>query len=156
MNDCWNFFRYANNNDLTKISMLFNKNVWLSNSNKNYIKKKISNKECIYESGVVITFRILKEKYHFGTIEIHPNNTLVEKIVRENLSLKNTYAHHVFTKFLNCSIGDVFLNVDADNFRAIKFYNKMNMSIVSDFTSKLDKKKKIVFAFKKNNHIDLN
>ena len=51
MNDCWNFFKYANNSDLNKIIILFKKNKWLSKYEKNYLKEKVDKKECIYESG---------------------------------------------------------------------------------------------------------
>ena len=66
MNDCWNFFKYANNNDLNKIINLFKKNKWLSKYDQSYLKEKVDKKECIYESGIVITFNLVKEKIKVG------------------------------------------------------------------------------------------
>ena len=156
MNDCWKFFKYANGNDLNKIINLFKNNKWLSKYKYSYLKEKISKKECIYESGVVITFKLVKKKIEFGSISIEPNNTLLDQIIRENLELRNTYAHHVLTKFLNCAPGNTYLSVDINNYRAIRFYEKIKMFRIHEYISKVDKKKKLIFIFKKNNILDLN
>ena len=155
MNDCWNFFKYANNSDLNKIIILFKKNKWLSKYEKNYLKEKVDKKECIYESGVVITFKLVKEKIKVGNINIESNNTLLDQIIRENLEQRNNYAHHVLTKFLNCTTGNTYLSVDIDNYRAIRFFEKVNMAKLDEYISKVDKKKKLIFIFEKNT-IDLN
>ena len=155
MNDCWNFFKYANNNDLNKIINLFKKNKWLSKYEQSYLKEKVDKKECIYESGVVITFKLVKEKIKVGNINIVSNNTLLDTIIRENLEQRNNYAHHVLTKFLNCTTGNTYLSVDIDNYRAIRFYEKVNMTKLDEYISKVDKKKKLIFIFEKNT-IDLN
>ena len=155
MNDCWNFFKYANNSDLNRIIILFKKNKWLSKYEKNYLKKKVDKKECINESGVVITFKLVKEKIKVGNINIVSNNTLLDQIIRENLEQRNNYAHHVLTKFLNCTTGNTYLSVDIDNYRAIRFFEKVNMAILDEYISKVDKKKKLIFIFEKNT-IDLN
>ena len=149
MNDCWNFFKYANNSDLNKIIILFKKNKWLSKYEKNYLKEKVDKKECIYESGVVITFKLIKEKIKVGNINIESNNTLLDQIIRENLEQRNNYAHHVLTKFLNCTTGNTYLSVDIDNYRAIRFYEKVNMFKLDEYISKVDKKKKLIFIFEK-------
>ena len=149
MNDCWNFFKYANNSDLNKIIILFKKNKWLSKYEKNYLKEKVDKKECIYESGVVITFKLVKEKIKVGNINIESNNTLLDQIIRENLEQRNNYAHHVLTKFLNCTSGNTYLSVDINNYRAIRFYEKVNMSKLDEYISKVDKKKKLIFIFEK-------
>ena len=149
MNDCWNFFKYANNSDLNNIIILFKKNKWLSKYEKNYLKEKVDKKECIYESGVVITFKLVKEKIKVGNINIESNNTLLDQIIRENLEQRNNYAHHVLTKFLNCTTGNTYLSVDIDNYRAIRFYEKVNMFKLDEYISKVDKKKKLIFIFEK-------
>ena len=156
MNDCWNFFKYASSNDLNRVIDLFKNNIWLSKYSHAYIKEKIDKKECIYESGVVITFKLVKKIMKVGNINIQPNNTFLDQIVRENLDLKNTYAHHVLTKFLNCTSGNTYLTVDINNYRALKFYQKMKMHRLDEYISKVDKKKKIIFIFKKENSLDLN
>lgn len=149
MNECWKFFKYATGNDLNKIINLFKNNKWLSNYKYSCLKDKVNKKECIYESGVVITFKLLKKKTKFGNISIEPNNTLLDQIIRENLELRNTYAHHVLTKFLNCALGNTYLSVDINNYRAIRFYEKIKMFRVDEYISKVDNKKKIIFIFKK-------
>ena len=150
MNECWNFFKYATDNDLNKIINLFKNNKWLSKYKYSYLQDKINKKECIYESGVVITFKLVKKKIEFGNISIEPNNTLLDQIIKENLELKNTYAQHVLTKFLNCAPGNTYLSVDINNYRAIRFYEKIKMLRVTEYISKVDKKKKLIFIFKKN------
>ena len=97
-----------------------------------YIQSKIKKNECIYESGVIINFTLIKKKINIGNISITSNNTLLDQIIRENLSLKNTYAHHVFTKFLHCAIGNTYLIVDINNYRAIKFYEKVKSRLSSN------------------------
>ena len=156
MNECWKFFRYAQISDAKKVTNIFKNNKWLSKHKHAYIQSKIKKNECIYESSVVINFTLIKKKIHIGNISINPNNTLLDQIIRENLSLKNTYAHHVFTKFLNCTIGNTYLIVDVDNYRAINFYKKVKMVKIDEYLSKDEGKKKLVFVYYKNYNIALN
>ena len=106
MNECWKFFRYAKMGDANKIISIYKKSKWMPKCKFTYIKNKIKENECIYESGVIINFTLIKNKISLGHITIKPNNTLLEQIIRENLILQNTYAYHVFTKFLNCATGN--------------------------------------------------
>ena len=156
MNECWKFFRYAQTSDVNKIINIFKNNKWLSKYKYIYIQNKIKKNECIFESGVIINFTLVKKKISFGNISIYPNNTLLDQIIRENLSLKNTYAHHVFTKFLNCTIGNTYLIVDINNYRAINFYEKVKMVKLDEYMSKDEKKKKLIFVYYKNYNMDLN
>ena len=80
---------------------------------------------------------------------------MLDAIIRENLEQRNNYAHHVLTKFLNCTTGNTYLSVDIDNYRAIRFFEKVNMAKLDEYISKVDKKKKLIFIFEKNT-IDLN
>ena len=97
-----------------------------------------------------------KKKINIGNISITSNNTLLDQIIRENLSLKNTYAHLVFTKFLNCTTGNTYLIVDINNYRAIKFYEKVKMVKLDEYISKDEKKKKLIFVYYKNYNMDFN
>ena len=151
MNECWKFFRYAEINDTDKIINIFKDNKWLSKYNHTYIQSKIRKNECIYESGVIINFTLIKKKINIGNISITSNNTLLDQIIRENLSLKNTYAHHVFTKFLNCTTGNTYLIVDINNYRAIKFYEKVKMFKLDEYISKDENKKKLIYMLNENN-----
>ena len=156
MNECWKFFRYAQVSDTDKIINTFKNSKWLSKYELSYIQSKIKKNECIYESGVIINFTLVKKKIYLGNISVKPNNTLVDQIIRENLSIKNTYAYHVFTKFLNCTIGNTYLIVDINNYRAIKFYENVDMVKLDEYISKDGKKRKLVFVHYKNYDIDLN
>ena len=62
MNECWKFFRYAEINDTDKIINIFKENKWLSKYKHAYIQRKIEKNECIYESGVIINFTLVKKK----------------------------------------------------------------------------------------------
>ena len=44
MNECWNFFKYATENDLNKIINLFKNNKWLSKYEYSYLKDKVKKK----------------------------------------------------------------------------------------------------------------
>ena len=155
MNECWNFFKYASAKDLESINQLIVKNSkWFSHLKKNHFRKKIMRKECIYENGVVLSFRITKKLERLGTFKILKNNTILEQIVRENLEINNSYTEHVFTKFINCAVGHTYLSVNVNNNRAISFYKKMQMIVLGNYISEIDNKKRIIFMYKKN--IDLN
>jgi hypothetical protein len=155
MNECWNFFKYAKLEDLESINQLVVKNSkWFSHLSIDHFRKKIIRKECIYENGVVLSFRITKKVERLGKFKILKNNTILEQIVRDNLEIKNSYAEHVFTKFINCAVGNTYLSVNINNSRAISFYKKMRMVILEEYISKIDNKKRIIFMYKKN--VDLN
>ena len=150
MNECWNFFKYAKLEDLESINQLVVKNSkWFSHLSIDHIRKKIIRKECIYENGVVLSFKITKEEERLGKFKILKNNTILEQIFRDNLEINNSYAEHVFTKFINCAVGNVYLSVNINNSRAISFYKKMRMIILEEYISKIDNKKKIIFMYKK-------
>ena len=154
MNECWKFFRYAQTSDVNKIINIFKNNKWLSKYKYTYIQNKIKKNECIFESGVIINFTLVKKKTSVGNISIYPNNTLLDQIIRENLSLKNSYAYHVFTKFLNCATGNTYLIVDKNNYRAIRFYEKVKMIKIDDYISNETNKRKLIFVYYKNYYID--
>lgn len=150
MNECWNFFKYANLNDLARINLLIKKNYkWFSHLKKDHIYDKIIRNECIYENGVVLTFRITKGLESLGSYKIIKNNTVLEQLVRENLEIKNSYAEHIFTKFVNCTVGNTYLSVNVTNSRAINFYKKMGMVILENYISKIDYKKRTILVYKK-------
>ena len=150
MNECWNFFKYAELEDLESINQIVVKNSkWFSHLSIDHFRKKIIRKECIYENGVVLSFRITKVLERLGKIKILKNNTILEQIVRENLEINNSYAEHVFTKFINCAVGNTYLSVNINNNRAISFYKKMQMVILGYYISKIDNKKRIIFLYKK-------
>ena len=85
MNECWKFFRYAETSDTDKIINIFKDNKWLSKYRHDYIQSKIKKNECIFESGVIINFTLVKKEINIGNISIYPNNTLLDQIGRAHV-----------------------------------------------------------------------
>ncbi len=137
MNECWNFFKYASLNELDEIYDLVIKNrLWFSHLNKEHFKAKIISKECIYESGVLITFKVIKKSTRLGTYLVRAGNTICEQIIKNKDKSNSEFVIHVFTKFINCAPGSVYLAVNKKNIRAIAFYRDMKMNKVA--ITKLD------------------
>ena len=100
MNECWNFFKYAKIEEIDKINNVIQSYYcWFSHINKEHIRKKIINKECIYENGIVLIFKIIEENEILGNYTICKSNTIIEQIVNEDIINNNSYAEHVFKKF---------------------------------------------------------
>ena len=132
MNENLNYFRLAKLKDLDEINELVKKNQkWFSHLERDHFIKKINKKECIYENGVLITFRTIKHKSKLGTFDVMPGNTILEQLIKNTEKSNSNFVKHVFIKFINCVYGSVYLAVNTKNYRAIKFYDKMNMEKVA-------------------------
>ena len=137
MDECWKFFRYAGLDELEEINDLIKQyNVWFSHLDKKHFIKKINNKECIYENGILITFKILKNEYKLGTFRVNAGNTILEQLVKNKKKSNTDLLRHVFIKFINCAKGSVYLAVNKTNDKAVNFYKKMNMEKIAK--TKLD------------------
>ena len=157
MNECWNFFKYAKIEELDIIDNIIQEyDYWFSHVGKEHIKKKILNKECIFENGIVLTYRIADKKEILGDYTVLKNNTIIEQIVNKDLSSDNSYAEHVFIKFINCAVGNTYLSVNKKNLRALNFYKKMNMEKISEYNSNNGKKKNIILMYNKSKKLKLN
>ena len=133
MNECWNFFRYASKDEIEEIISLAKKNkVQFSHLKKSHFLDKIEKKECIYENGVLITFRIVNFKTKLGSYTVNIGNTILEQIIKNQEKSNSNLVKHVFLKFINCAPGAVYLAVNKRNLRAIKFYSNMNMKRISE------------------------
>ena len=133
MNECWNFFRYAKSTELNEIiSLVREYNLWFSHLKKKHFINKIKNNECIYESGILITYKITTQDTMLGSFKVSAGNTILEQIIKNKKKSNSNYLNHVFTKFVNCALGSVYLAVNNENFRAINFYKKMNMLKIAD------------------------
>ena len=133
MNECWNFFRYAEIADIDEIINLVKENdQWFSHLDTEHFVKKINNKECIYESGILITYRIISIDTKLGTFKVPAGNTILEQIIKNKKKCNSNLLCHVFTKFINCAAGSVYLAVKCKNINAVNFYKKMDMIKVSD------------------------
>ena len=149
MNECWNYFRYAVLDELDEINDIIRSHKkWFSHLKDNHFHKKIIKKECIFESGVLITFHFTEKGEQLGDYIVPSGSTILEQIAVNKKSNKNDYVQHVFTKFINCSLGELYLAVNKRNLRAIKFYEKMNLNKISN--AKLDYSKENGFIYKSN------
>ena len=83
-----------------------------------------------------------------GNYKVPDGKTILEQIAKKNLSIKSSFVEHVFTKFVNCALGEVYLAVSVKNYRAIKFYEKMNMIKIAE--TKLDQSKQQGLIYKIN------
>ena len=139
--ECWNFFRYAKSFEIEEIFSLVNQHrIWFSHLNKEHLIEKIKKKECIYENGVLITFKILHVKCSLGSYEVNSGNTILEQIIKNKEKSNSELVKHVFIKFINCALGSVYLAVNKRNNRALNFYNNMKMEKIGK--TKLDYKEK--------------
>ena len=101
MNECWNFFKYAKLSDIDEIeNLVYENSEWFSHLRKDHFIEKINNKECIYESGVLISFKIIKTKTLLGNFNVPAGNTILEQIIKIRKS-NSGMVFHVFTKFIN-------------------------------------------------------
>ena len=147
MNKCWNFFRYACGEDIQDIMEIIKSNKkWFFHLTDKHFEEKINRKECIYESGILITFKFTESTTLIGDYKVPMGNTILEQIAKKNIFVSNSFTEHVFTKFLNCSAGELYMAVNVKNLRAIKFYKKMKMYKIAD--AKLDNAKTDGFIFK--------
>ena len=144
MNQNLNFFRFAELKDIDEINALVRKNEkWFTHLDSNHFLSKINKKECIYENGVLITFKNVKHKCSLGTYEVMPGNVILEQLIKNTDKSNSNFVKHVFIKFLNCVLGSVYLAVNSKNIRAIKFYEKM----------KMDKVAKVILDYKDSNSL---
>ena len=99
-----NYFRFANKGDIEEITSLVRKHdKWFSHLSSEHFIKKIKSKECIYESGVLITFKTLKAKYKLGNYEVMPGNTILEQLIKNDEKSKTRRRNH-FISFYFFSI----------------------------------------------------
>ena len=97
------FFRYASKDEIEEIISLAKKNkVWFSHL-KSHFLDKIEKKECIYENGVLITFRIVNFKTKLGSYTVNIGNTILEQIIKNQEKSNSNLVKHVFLKFINCA-----------------------------------------------------
>ena len=108
------------------------------------------NKECIFESDIIITYSLVNSYEKLGNFKIVSNNTIINYIAKKRIESDNSYAEHVFTKFVNCTVGNTYLAVKIDNIRAINFFKKMRMIYVSRFFDELSNDIGIIYCYKKN------
>ena len=99
---------------------------------KGRLCNKIDKNELIYKDGVVLTWTKYKRKTKISpNISILKDEIKVNQLVNKNEG--NGVAKYIFSTFINNhSETTLYLDVKADNTRAIEFYKKNNFTIVGE------------------------
>jgi len=93
-----------------------------------YIERKIKSTNCIYDSGVVITFTKYKRTVKLGDCKAQKDDVIIHQIA--NSKLGNGSASTVLKKFIDAMDTNIWLTVRANNNRACMFYGKMGFNEV--------------------------
>lgn len=101
-----------------------------------FLKAKITNKieknEIIYENGVILTWTKYKRKTKISpTVSILKGDIKINQLV--NRYQGNGMANKILSTFINNNNGTtLYLDVKADNERAINFYKKNNFKVIGE------------------------
>lgn len=95
------------------------------------LKRRIESRQCIYESGVVITYQKYRKRTRVGDVQIPAGAIMLHQILNANQF--NGAGRKVFRKFVNevvkPSDGDLYLSVRKENAVACSFYKRQGMSV---------------------------
>jgi len=119
---------------------------WFPHIRKDYVQRNIEAGNVVYDSGVIIIYKVYKRKQRLGTVEAQKGDTILHQILN---SRPGTSCKPIMEKFIQQSSGDVWLSVRADNDRACAFYKKCGMELVSDISWMQGKLPGYVFVYKK-------
>ena len=98
---------------------------------KGRLTDKVTKNEIIYKDGVVLTWTKYKRKTKISpTIFILKDEIKINQIV--NKTQGNGNARKIFQEFIDNHSTTFYLDVKADNKRAIDFYKKNNFKIVGE------------------------
>jgi len=119
-----------------EIMAIFHKHKqWFPHVRNDYIERTIKARNCIYDSGVVITFLRYKRNGNMKQFKVPRGDVILHQIV--NGDQFNGNGGKVLEKFLDfCSPSSVWLNVRSDNEVARKFYEKHGMKLMGYATTK--------------------
>ena len=96
------------------------------------LKRRIENKQCIFEEGVVITFQQYRKLTRVGNIKIPAKSVMLHEIVNRNQfsGAGGRVLDRFFDKVVVPSGGDLYLTVRAENVVACEFFERHGMRIV--------------------------
>lgn len=117
-----------------------------------YISRKISNLETIFEQGIVITFTKYKKKTRLGDVSALKGDYIIHQIAAKNSP--SVASMKILLDFLNwIDSPKCWLTVRKSNDRAIKFYQKMGFKEVGyiDWNEKGNKLPGVVFLYIREN-----
>jgi hypothetical protein len=96
------------------------------------LRRRIENKQCINEDGVVITFHQYKKRTRVGNLSIPSGAIMLHQIV--NREQFNGAGGRILDRFFNeivvPSRGDLYLTVRVVNTVASAFYERHKMKVV--------------------------
>jgi hypothetical protein len=99
---------------------------------QDYLRRRIENKQCINEDGVVITFGRYRKRTRVGDLDIPSTAIMLHQIINREQS--NGAGGRVFDRFFEEIVmpsgGDLYLTVRAENTVARSFYERHGMKIV--------------------------
>lgn len=127
--------RLAKASELKNIYKLFvNRRDIFPHVRRDALKRRIDNKQCIYENGVVITFQQYKKRTRVGDLDISSGAIMLHQILNGNQF--NGAAGRLFDRFFEqvvvSSGGDLYLTVRKENKVARQFYRRHGMRIVGE------------------------
>tara|TARA_Y100000004_G_scaffold78434_1_gene88306 strand:+ start:985 stop:1416 length:432 start_codon:yes stop_codon:yes gene_type:complete len=113
--------------DFDKVWGIFQDNKeWFPHVWNTKIKKRIENKQVVFENNVVITFSIYKRNNKIGNLTALKDDCILHQIVKG----KNGNARKTIEDFFNFVNTNVYLTVRENNLIANKFYEKVGMKKV--------------------------
>ena len=136
--------RFAELDDYDEIVNLFSfYKDYFPHVRKDSIKERIENKECVFDDGVVITFKVHQKSVQIGNkIRTQKSDCVIRQILSKNHKGSGTRILNQFFDYVSSSSsfsGAIYLTVRSDNDGARKFYEKNGMEVV-DSTSWSDGK----------------
>lgn len=118
--------------DFEQVWEIFKKNRnWLGHVRKDKIKKRIENRQVIFEDNVVITFHISKKNVKFSrdtNVRISKGDCVLHQI--GSLEKGKGNGTRVLKRFFDHIGTDVYLGVGDENLTANRFYEKIGMTKV--------------------------
>ena len=113
--------------DFDKVWGIFQDNKeWFPHVWNTKIKKRIENKQVVFENNVVIPFSIYKRNNKIGNLTALKDDCILHQIVKG----KNGNARKTIEDFFNFVNTNVYLTVRENNLIANKFYEKVGMKKV--------------------------
>ena len=99
---------------------------------QDYLRRRIEARQCVYEDGVVITFRQYRKRTRVGGLDIPSGAIMLHQIA--NTKQFNGAGSRVFDRFFDeivvPSHGDLYLTVRTENTVACQFYERHGMKRV--------------------------
>ena len=125
--------RYAELDELKPIYGLFStRRDIFPHIRQDTLRRRIENKQCIYEDGVVITFQQYRKRTRVGDFNIPYGSIMLHQIVNGNQF--NGFGGRVFDRFFEEIVvpsgGDLYLTVRFENTTACAFYGRHGMIVV--------------------------